>query len=631
MGTNYIPESISAGLDTTSSLNTNLTNIQTSLGRMLNTYGDSTVGTNAMHSDLDMNSQRVINLADGIANSDAPNIRQLQSLITSASVQDVTNASVVTSVANLKALSVSGLDNLHLAITKGYSSAGDGGEGSYYYDSSSSDTDNGGTVLAPDVGTGRWILIPTSTTDARVFGASPSASASANTLAIQASLDSYSENPIAWYDGEWTLPSGFYNIDGELQFPSSGTPEAHRVKLNFNGTLNQTDDTESAIKFNKIYHSEIRLGSIFGPTTNKFANNKAAVTFQEDNDNNKVYVPYISGGFTYGIHFNPTDNSKSEFNEYFLGKMYGPKYPIYFDGDGDSSLTHYFNANNFYGGSFNNTFYTAADGSEAIHLSDNVTDVMFHSPNFANSATGVNLTLTTGVSLIHPYFDSPVSGFIAGNLTSASNLVWVHGAGTAFEDLSFTMTALGRSNIFLNTSKSGSTKPVERIDQAGIGFLAPAAEDIDYYSQLSFSPTIWSLVNLDAFAQSQIMNKSYETGLSAPTAGTYRQGAIAWNRTTIGTGNTTGFMCKTEGTAGILNGGATTGGITSGTNTLTVNDATDIKYGHLLTVAGAGVTGNLVTGINGLVITLASNATTTVAGAAVSFTAPTWQQLPDFP
>ena len=171
MGTNYIPESISAGLDTTSTLNTNMTNIQTSLSRMLNTYGDATLGSNSMQVDLDMNSNRAINASDGVSNSDYTTLRQLQSLITSSSVQDVTNASVVNTTINLTALTVSGLDNLHIAFTKGYSTAGDGGEGTYYYDSASSATANGGTVFAPDVGSGRWLLISNGIVNIKQFGA----------------------------------------------------------------------------------------------------------------------------------------------------------------------------------------------------------------------------------------------------------------------------------------------------------------------------------------------------------------------------------------------------------------------------------------------------------------------------
>ena len=193
MGTNYIPESISAGLDTTSTLNTNMTNIQTSLSRMLNTYGDSTVGTNAMQVALDMNSNRIVNTSDGLANSDCVTLRQLQSLITSTSVQDITNVIVVTGVANLKAIDVTDLDNLHLAMTKGYASASDGGEGTYYYHSTSTSTDNGGTVLAPDAGTGRWLLIYDSIVDVKQFGAVGD-NATNDSAAVQAAMDSLSSS-----------------------------------------------------------------------------------------------------------------------------------------------------------------------------------------------------------------------------------------------------------------------------------------------------------------------------------------------------------------------------------------------------------------------------------------------------
>ena len=189
-----------------------MTNIQTSLGRMLNTYGDSTVGSNSMQVDLDMNSSRAINASDGIANSDYTTLRQLQSLITSSSVQDVTNASVVTSVTNLKALDVSSLDNLHLGMTKGYVSAGDGGHSTYYYDSASSATDDGGSVIAPDAGTGRWLLITSGTVNVKQFGAIADNSTD-DTSAIQAAID-YAQNSTA--GRAVYFPPGEYKITESL-------------------------------------------------------------------------------------------------------------------------------------------------------------------------------------------------------------------------------------------------------------------------------------------------------------------------------------------------------------------------------------------------------------------------------
>ena len=73
MSTDYIPENISGGVQTQTSINTNLDNIQTALSRELNRYGDTGVGDNAMHIDLDMNGFDLLNigLIDGISLADA--------------------------------------------------------------------------------------------------------------------------------------------------------------------------------------------------------------------------------------------------------------------------------------------------------------------------------------------------------------------------------------------------------------------------------------------------------------------------------------------------------------------------------------------------------------------------------
>ena len=93
-----------------------------------------------------------------------------------------------------------------------------------------------------------------------------------------------------------------------------------------------------------------------------------------------------------------------------------------------------------------------------------------------------------------------------------------------------------------------------------------------------------------------------------------------------------GWVCTSSGTYGNLtttNGGvAITGDITSGTDQLTVSSNTNnaLYIGAFITIAGAGVAGaaleTQVTNVSGLTITVADNASTTVAGAAISYTAP---------
>lgn len=71
----------------------------------------------------------------------------------------------------LKAISTADLADGSTALVNGYYAAGDGGGGSFYYDQTSGATDNGGTVIAPDSGTGRWLRIFDGAINVRWFGA----------------------------------------------------------------------------------------------------------------------------------------------------------------------------------------------------------------------------------------------------------------------------------------------------------------------------------------------------------------------------------------------------------------------------------------------------------------------------
>jgi hypothetical protein len=108
---------------------------------------------------------------------------------------------------------------------------------------------------------------------------------------------------------------------------------------------------------------------------------------------------------------------------------------------------------------------------------------------------------------------------------------------------------------------------------------------------------------------------------SIPTTGTWALGDIAWH-TVPATAQPIGWVATTAGTFGTLNGGATTGGITTGTAALTVSSTTGLAVGNFITIAG--VTGvKRITDITELVVTLDSNADATVAAAAVAYQAPT--------
>lgn len=71
---------------------------------------------------------------------------------------EVADIETVDNVAALKALVVAGVPDGQMITTRGYYTDGDGGQGTYIYDAGSVAADNGGTVIAPTVGAGRYLL-----------------------------------------------------------------------------------------------------------------------------------------------------------------------------------------------------------------------------------------------------------------------------------------------------------------------------------------------------------------------------------------------------------------------------------------------------------------------------------------
>ncbi len=71
------------------------------------------------------------------------------------------DAIYTTSIAALKAISVTGMDDGQQAHVAGYSAAGDGGGGRYFYDLASTAADDNDFIIQPAVGVGRWRRIHT--------------------------------------------------------------------------------------------------------------------------------------------------------------------------------------------------------------------------------------------------------------------------------------------------------------------------------------------------------------------------------------------------------------------------------------------------------------------------------------
>ncbi len=96
----------------------------------------------------------------------------------SGAVKTISTANIATAiavitqnVAALQAIPVASVATGFTANTLGYNTRGDGGGADFYYDSGSVLTADGGSVIAPNAGSGRWIRIPTTEIDLRSFGA----------------------------------------------------------------------------------------------------------------------------------------------------------------------------------------------------------------------------------------------------------------------------------------------------------------------------------------------------------------------------------------------------------------------------------------------------------------------------
>jgi hypothetical protein len=78
-------------------------------------------------------------------------------------------------------------DNI-VIMTRGYYTSGDGGNALFYYDASSTLPDNSGSIIAPNSGTGRYLMIHDSTIKVDTFGARGDASNN-DAPEIQAAID----------------------------------------------------------------------------------------------------------------------------------------------------------------------------------------------------------------------------------------------------------------------------------------------------------------------------------------------------------------------------------------------------------------------------------------------------------
>lgn len=179
----------------------------------------------------------------------------------------------VGSIAQLRALASGASVNV-----LGYYTPGDGGGGLFYYNVASTATDNGGTVIAPNSGVGRWLRIAVANVfTPRMFGAR--ADGSSDTGFIQNAINAIAVlGGTLWMDTVYTvggavnanglslvnLLSGV-NIDGPGGFKLANNTNV--IAATFTATCASTTMTVSAVSFGTIAANQFLSGQGFAAGT----------------------------------------------------------------------------------------------------------------------------------------------------------------------------------------------------------------------------------------------------------------------------------------------------------------------------------------------------------------------------
>lgn len=176
--------------------------------------------------------------------------------------------------------------------------------------------------------------------------------------------------------------------------------------------------------------------------------------------------------------------------------------------------------------------------------------------------------------------------------------------------------------VFIRYTKSGRLLRNVVAGKSGSSFTSYSLGDnLDLLREGNRPTPTWEPVNI--FGKRIV----YGDPSSAPSSGTWELADEfrSWNPQS---GTAFARVCSVAGTNGTLNGGATTGSITSGSSELTVSSITGLTSGGYITIAG--VSGRKkITDIEGTVVTLNSAADATVSGAAVAYAAASFVSTPN--
>jgi hypothetical protein len=142
---------------------------------------------------------------------------------------------VVSTRAALKALTVADYSDGEVVRMLAVTTYGDGGGGEFRYTAASSATDDGGIVIAPNTGSGRWVRVFTGAVNARWFGAMGDGSAD-DTSSLQAAIAYCSA--LRGTNDDTTVYPCIYIPTGVYKVTSTLTVQKSRITIYGDGPKN---------------------------------------------------------------------------------------------------------------------------------------------------------------------------------------------------------------------------------------------------------------------------------------------------------------------------------------------------------------------------------------------------------
>ena len=452
------------------------------------------------------------------------------------------------------------------------------------------------------------------------WGANPTASAATNTTALNCAGAA-----MHWFC-TYHLPSGTYLTNDAVAISA-----LNGVTILLDGEI-RNNVAGNGLTLTNINHSTVKVMYIDRIPAVRTGTD-AAIKIVGPFVGSKLYYEYLSG-FARAKYFYAPENGSIGYWDVYAGR------------DTDCVIHDYYHCirvddewiggGTVHGGSY-------SGGEQAVYFDYSSGGVYHHikyeGTLFEGIDNGIDLTGVYGTGLLFPYFEAIAANEV--DLRSATSVTWLNGYGDySFQDLDVKMDSGSRNINVLGAGAFDGVSTVRGLfqDAATGGITWQNGHDVrgGANSRMHYYPVpiynTWALV--DANGVTQYANMQYLTNVadSPPTVGTYKAGAVAWN-TARASGKTCFWTCKTDGTAGKLAG--VMANTASGSNSIVVNNGTYLRYGQIVTVAGASdMTSRYISGIseNSLTIALSgAPATDDSTGQAVSFVNPTWQAGPVYP